>query len=570
MRSAWALLGLWAFYCTVRLVIQPLIGWHPATPDDWTRMLEVRAMLAGQSWWDVTQYRMAPPDGFSIHWSRLVDLPLALAFRVFGESWGMALVPLMWLLPALFALRSIMLRLGFSALAYFFGLVLLPLFPLLPGTFAPFNIDHHTPQAVLGLSCAALLLSPRRLAAIAAGLLAAAWVTISLEALPLIAVLASLYGLRYLGEERLLLPWFLLSLALSAIFLSLATRPNAELFGLYCDVLRPGHLAAFTIAALIAGIVPFLPYHHLVSGRLAGLALIPLASLPVAFVLLGPCATNPMAELDPMLAQWWHGYIVEGLPFWKQPLSVALMLVWTLVPIVGGYWLAGRGGGFADGIGVPWLLLLLFALAAWAYSLLLMRAGVVAQLLVIPFGAVLLALLLPQARAIASALPRIFATLGCVLLATPMFVSAFAKPLDPLFYSQTMARGAAAPIATEPCNYMRLATLEPGLVLTTMDAGPEILGITSHTIVAASYHRNQQPMVDTIRAYTGRADEARAIIEANGVQYVVACASAADLALYRTADDDNFANSLASGEVPDWLAPVDGFGEGALKVYRPR
>ncbi len=561
-------MAVWAVYCAVRLIIQPWIGWQPVGPDDWTRLLEVRDLINGQSWWDITQYRMNPPEGFSMHWSRLVDMPLALAITLFGERWGMALVPLCWLLPALFALRAIMLRLGFTGGALLAGLVLLPLFPLLPGNFAPMRIDHHAPQAVLALATAALMLSTRRWGAVGAGLMASAWLVISLEALPLIAVIAGLYGLRYLAEERLLLPWFLLSLTFFSLFLSFATRPNIELLGTFCDVLRPGHIAAFGIATLIAGIVPFLPFQHVAGGRLAGLALIPIATIPLAFVLLGDCATNPMAELDPVLATWWHGYITEGLPFWKQPVSVAAMLIWTLVPLVLGYWLAGRGGAFADGAGVAWLMLFLLALAAWSYSLFLMRAAVIAQLLTIPFAAVLLALLLPQARTIPTMLPRLVATLGCILLATPMFVSAITKPLDPMFPTETMARGAAAPIVAGVCDYASLAALEPGLMLVTMDAGPAILGQTRHSIVAASYHRNQQPMADVITAYTGFPAKAREIVKGYDVDYVITCLSASDLALYRTAVEGNFANVLAAGEVPAWLTPVAGFESGVLRVYR--
>jgi len=569
-RTAWAVLLVWALYCAIRLAIQPLLGWEPPTADDWTRLLQVRAMLDGQSWWDVTQYRMNPPDGFSMHWSRLVDLPLALAIRLFGERWGMAIVPLFWLLPALFALRAIMLRLNFSRMAHGVGLVIFPLFPLLPGIFAPFAIDHHLPQAVLGLACAALMLSERRWGAIGAGMFAAAWVVISLEALPMVAVIAALYGLRYLGEERRLLPWFLLSLTVFCTFLSLATRPYSELLGPWCDVLRPGHMAAFGLATLMAGIGPFLPFQQNAAGRLAALVLVPVASLPFAFVLLGQCATNPMAALDPVLLEWWHGYITEGLPFWKQPISSAVMVIWTLIPIGGGYWLAARGGAFAEGAGVRWLMLFVLALSAWAYSLYLMRAAVLAQMLAVPFAAVLLALLLPQARAIGSIVPRIAATLGCFLLATPMFVTALTKPLDPLLPTATMARGAAAPIASETCDYGRLSGLTPGLVFLTMDDAPQLLGLTDHSVTSASYHRNQTAMADVITAFTSAPDEARAIIESYEADYVVACLSASDFALYRTADPDNFANAIASDSPPRWLTPVGGFESGSLRVYRAR
>jgi hypothetical protein len=41
------------------------------------RLQQVRDWLAGQSWFDVTQYRVDPPHGLPMHWSRLLDVPLA-------------------------------------------------------------------------------------------------------------------------------------------------------------------------------------------------------------------------------------------------------------------------------------------------------------------------------------------------------------------------------------------------------------------------------------------------------------------------------------------------------------
>jgi len=39
--------------------------------------MQVRGLLHGQGWYDLRQYRMNPPGGANIHWSRLVDLPIA-------------------------------------------------------------------------------------------------------------------------------------------------------------------------------------------------------------------------------------------------------------------------------------------------------------------------------------------------------------------------------------------------------------------------------------------------------------------------------------------------------------
>src|SRR6185503_18571311 len=45
--------------------------------DDNMRMMQVRGLLHGQGWFDLRNYRMNPPFGANIHWSRLVDLPIA-------------------------------------------------------------------------------------------------------------------------------------------------------------------------------------------------------------------------------------------------------------------------------------------------------------------------------------------------------------------------------------------------------------------------------------------------------------------------------------------------------------
>ena len=45
--------------------------------DDIMRLLSVRDWIAGQGWYDVTQYRLLPPDGVDLHWSRYIDLGIA-------------------------------------------------------------------------------------------------------------------------------------------------------------------------------------------------------------------------------------------------------------------------------------------------------------------------------------------------------------------------------------------------------------------------------------------------------------------------------------------------------------
>ena len=45
--------------------------------DSMLRLVEIRDLIAGQGWFDLHQYRMGPQGGFVMHWSRLVDAPIA-------------------------------------------------------------------------------------------------------------------------------------------------------------------------------------------------------------------------------------------------------------------------------------------------------------------------------------------------------------------------------------------------------------------------------------------------------------------------------------------------------------
>ena len=87
-------------------------GFALGDTDDNLRMAQVRGLLGGQDWFDLVQHRLDPAHGgANIHWSRLVDLPLAglmLALRPLlggpdAERWAAAIAPLLAYLPMLFA-----------------------------------------------------------------------------------------------------------------------------------------------------------------------------------------------------------------------------------------------------------------------------------------------------------------------------------------------------------------------------------------------------------------------------------------------------------------------------------
>ena len=70
---AWALFCAWLIYSRWNYIR----GFILSDTDDNMRMSQVRAWMNGQDWFDLRQYKMNYPYGINIHWSRLVDLPIA-------------------------------------------------------------------------------------------------------------------------------------------------------------------------------------------------------------------------------------------------------------------------------------------------------------------------------------------------------------------------------------------------------------------------------------------------------------------------------------------------------------
>jgi hypothetical protein len=513
-----------------------------------------------------------------MHWSRLVDVPIAAFVLLFGtvltraqaELAAAAVVPLLYLLPVLFALRSVALRLKLPPSGLLAALVVLPLFPFLPGNFMPMTVDHQTFQLVAAIVCAALLVRHgSRVAAAVGGFCAATWIVVSIEGLPLVALLAALYAVRYWLSRDRSLAWFLASLTLAAAGLSLATRPLGEFRGLHCDIVLPGHVAAFAAAAAIAALLPVAPGQDRARGRFVALAIIPLVCLPLALFGLGRCLLDPMGPLDPLVAKYWFGDVVEGLPVWRQVPSMATAILWTGPLVVAGWWTARRRGWVAEDRQLDWVLLALLALGAWVYSLAVMREALLAEMLAIPFVAPLLADLLPRARAIKSTVPRIAATVAVLAFVLPIGASALLKHADRTVVRKAVSASALAQVERgERCDYGRLAQLPKGVVLATINPGPTILWQTPHSIVAAGYHRNQAGMLAMFHAFLANGRSAEQIVRTTGADYVVACSSEKGLAMLRQANPTNLANLLAEGSAPAWLQPVPGFASGSLRVYR--
>ena len=167
------------------------------------RMVQVRDLLAGQSWYDMTAWRLDPPHGMFSHWSRVVDAPLAaliLFFRlfldnVFAERAARIAFPAL-MTAGLFVAGLYAARVFAEKSMRAFGIVAMLFCGVLFWQFPAGRIDHHAPQIVTLLTAVAAMAScfgekQTRGPAALSGAMTALSLSIGLENLPFLALVAA-------------------------------------------------------------------------------------------------------------------------------------------------------------------------------------------------------------------------------------------------------------------------------------------------------------------------------------------------------------------------------------------
>jgi hypothetical protein len=291
-------------------------------PDDAMRLVEVRDLLAGQGWFDLVQHRVNPPDGTPMHWSRLVDAPIAamiIGLRPFlgpeaAERWAVLvwpLVPALLLLPSAGLIGNRLAGAPGAVLTILAAGVAVPLVR----HFVPGRIDHHNVQMALSMALiAALVWMPRRPAAYAAGAASALSIAVGLETLPYVALggVAVMAGWWRAPAARSAAVLAYLSAFAAAAALALAATVAPSLWLLpACDMISAVYLVppwaalAVAVAARARGLDRSRGNVALVVGAMA------LAALASVALLNPACLAGPYAEADPRVLSLWMNHLAE-------------------------------------------------------------------------------------------------------------------------------------------------------------------------------------------------------------------------------------------------------------------
>ncbi|MGQ0587996.1 MAG: AcrB/AcrD/AcrF family protein [Sphingosinicella sp.] len=538
-------------------------GFALGDTDDNMRIMQVRALLEGQGWYDLRQYRLNPPFGADMHWSRLVDLPIAglklmLSPLIGGRNAEQAAVAIAPLLPMLVAMGA----LGVTARrliddrAFAIAIALIACAGSARGMWAPLRLDHHGWQlAMLALAMMALTDPKRARGGVVLGLATALSLSIGLEMLLYLALAGAAVVLRWIwdgGQARRLLSYGVtLSGGCALGFLLFASEANRTAV---CDALSPvwlsAMLAAGAIAALLALLNPEARKWRFAAAAAGGLL------LAAAFALAWPDCLGRLEQSTPELERLWLSKVREAMPVYRHGARTAALIV--TLPIAGliGYALMLWSHRRDPEKLIPWASVAAPAVLAAALLLWQTRAGPAAQLLSIMGATGLAWAAILWIRNRKSMLVRIVGVVAAFLvisgLATGYLTQVAPEPVSNYRRSVNIANSrcptlaALQPIARQP----------RGTVLTFLDLGPRLIAVTPHNAIAGPYHRNVTQIVDLMRAWRGDAANARATVERYRVDYVLICPNLSESTIYRAEAPRGFYVQLTRGQVPAWLERV--------------
>jgi hypothetical protein len=552
-----------------------------ADNDDGMRLVEVRDFLNGQGWFDLMQYRMGLGTGTLMHWSRLIDLPIATLIRIFGvflpqeraEALALATWPLALIVPSLWGMGLAGRRIG-GALGMHLSLGLGAFLLVTSNRFLPGSIDHHNVQFALAAIMTAMLLDEDNgpLSYAAAAFAAALAIAIGAETMPFVAAVCLVVALAWAWEGEPFAPAakaFGFTLALSISLFFFGTVPPRLYAAVTCDNLSLGY---YSLSAIGGGLLLFAAAFTSRASRVvrfAVLAGVGAAVLGSVIVIAPQCLHNPLADLDPMLIELWLDYVSEAQSIFganhQDPYTIGFFYATGLFSIAVCLFRLAYG----DRVRVHLILLFLLAVS-WGIAVVQIRGSMFSNLLaVFP-----LTLLMIDMRRISNGDSENVAAAFCYISTVLLSVAAV-WGLAGGFLSTRMDNAAAETAAAKDkpsCSsrdvILPLADLPAGLVVAPSDVGVSILRFTGNRILSAPYHRNQGGMLTEMHIGLAPPQDAEAFLRGTGVSVLVFCADNPQTRQIAKIKPDGLYAQLEKGNVPAYLRALPRPDGSPVQFYR--
>ena len=520
-------------------------------PDDFMRLFQVRSLLSGQSWFDSTAYRMLPPNGADIHWSRLIDLPIAsqiyLLSPVFGQQLAERITAIIW--PTLLLVLTVLVITKICDSLFSRYNRLLPVFFTVLcvsslAEFVPGRIDHHNVQILLYVAMLWCLVNWNRpLANVLAGIIIPLSISIGLDVLVFIILFMAWFGMEWvlgLDKQGKALRRFGQSLAIFALVSYAINIAPSQWLVAYCDANSIVYLGAQMLIAMamiaMALSSPltnsFSPNLNKVS-RLAVATGLAIGCMAIVFALFPQCIGGPYSAVSEQLNTRWLAQVSEARN------------IFTVLSDHPEYWIktvAYCALIFAAGI---WLLLqkvenkprLAIIFAAFVASIALsfiqfrtIRIGFFAAIPICVLATELIARRLIERFGGGSIISMAGQITSVIVLSTASWAFAgsllLAKPAQSASSENSKGENISLrKTCTFESDYQLLASLPKGHVISGLNSASPILVFTGKSVVAGPYHRNQRGILDVMDFFLTDVDIARKIALRHKIDYVALCRS---------------------------------------------
>jgi hypothetical protein len=583
----WRVLALYSFVTIAVLLSLSLpfaADYVGADNDDTMRLVMVRDLLAGQNWFDTTQYRLGLEGGTFMHWSRFIDLPIANLISFFSlffdqrqaETWALAVWPSLVVVPLLLGAGLAGYRMG-GRMAMHATLVLTAILVVSLNRFQPGSIDHHNVQIALVIGIAAMLLSPthRPRDHAIAGVLAGFAIAIGAETTPLIGAVCLVVALRWAWHGRAFrdaATAYALALALTTTAAFFATVAPSRYSQVTCDSLSYGFYALATLGGGTLFLTVSLASGWSFRGRIAALAGAGIVLVAAVLLIAPGCLANPLDTLDPLLVTFWLSMVTEAqsavAQFHQEPASIAAFYATGLLAIaVSIRSIVRREAAEAH------LTVLALLGVAFMVSLIQVRGAVfVYSLAAIPLGR-MIANLRQASNADPKNLKIGLAFAGLTLASTPA-TWALGVALVP-GHSQEVMRAEFSsktrqPTCTDEAVLAPLAHEPTGVVAGVSDLGAPILRFSNHRVLSAPYHRNQGGMLTEMHIGLSNPRQAEAFLRGAHVTLLAFCPGNEQTQAIAKAEPDGLYANLLKGQAPAYLEAVSGAHDKVLRLYRVR
>ena len=570
--GAWLLFCAWFVYSRWSSIVTFNLG----DTDDNMRMMQVRALLHGQDWFDLRQYRLNPPYGANIHWSRLVDLPLAgliLLLQPFvgGPKAQLIAAGVAPMLPYGILLFGVALtaRRLIDPRAYWLPILAMTVAGLTNSMFMPERIDHHGWQlALLSISIAGLADPKKVRGGVTLGISTALSLAIGLEMIIYLAIAGAAVALFWVADsrERTRATAYAVSLGGGVAFSFLVFASYANRAAV-CDALSPVWLSSLLVASalllILARISPGDWKIRLLLAIGAGLVIAGFHAF------MWPQCLSRLENVSPEVKYLWLSHVREARPVYKHGWQVAtLILAIPVTGTIGWALLAWRNRIDADlfrrTLGCALSGIVAMLLLFWQT-----RTGPAAQLMTVVGAVAIIWVLVPVFDRSRFMLVRCGGVVVAALVGFGVLVPFAFNVIPP---KKMSPREVEVERANRLCNFIgsyRPIALQPkGVVFTWVDLAPRLITVTHHDSIMGPYHRNGEQIADTMKAFRGSADQARQIFAKYHSDYLLSCPNSSTTTIFTSETPNGFYAQLARGQVPKWLTPVELPANSPFKMWK--